>query len=680
MSQQGRTLPKNALERALLGQAFAEYDPALHKGDVYVYTPALQTAQQDDTARCFFVGRRGTGKTTITRHLERTRQHVHIVRPDLFSPSLPAFSLEQFMIGNQRPFQSLVSAFSLSLLQLAINQEGLPPAQAGPVARELRDLHLGDDYDFDLGTIEAIRQIMTPLAQDDEKAWLRQKKRPKQVVEILKREKPFGDARVIVLFDAIDESWDGSELAVVYLAALMHACIELNGRLNNVRFLCFIRENIFERVRVIDSEFARLETCVVGLDWTVAQLREMVEKRLNINLTAKYQLNGQTWSMFFEGPDSESLVFDYCQKRPRDVITYLTQAIDTANGQKHKQVTNGDLLDARRRFSTSRLSDLGDEYQENYPNIQLVLNRFYGFGQRWTVPALGAYTKRLQQEAEIKRLCAEWIYRFGAPEQFARLLYDIGFMGFVFTDSDGKKRPPVYRSLGPRDTTPPPISAATDLAIHPSYWDALDLQDRIVTDVGPEQAFSRVGVREELPNSWSLEEYADQVEALEELFPGIPGGVEGAGEFEEFVGELVRLCFFRGLDNIQPQVRDLEGTQIRDWIASNRAESGFWSTVRARYDATQVIFECKNKETLKASDFHQLVYYLNSRKGRLGFLCFRGKFVPAYERHLKACLVDHGVAIIPLGENDLRVFMRQAKNGKVKESHLFGKLDTLERL
>ena len=680
MADQKKTLPKNALERALLGQAFAEYDPALEKKDVYVQTPALQTALTESTARCFFVGRRGTGKTTITRHLQNSRQHVHIVRPDLFSPSLPAFPTDQFSVGNQRPFQSLVSAFTISLLQLAVNEEGLPPAQARSIPREIRDLHLGDSYDFDLSTVDSIEKIMGPLAAGDEQSWLRQKKRSRQLTDQFNREQPFSDSRITILFDAIDESWDGSELAVVYLAALMHACIELNGRLPNIRYFCFIRENIFERVRVIDSEFARLETCVVGLDWTVPQLREMVERRLNTNLTAKFALDGSTWDAFFEGPDSQKLVFDYCQKRPRDVITYLTQAMDIANGNKRARISNEDLLSARRRFSTSRLSDLGDEYQENYPNIQLVLEKFYGFGQRWAVPALGAFTTKLKQDPDIKKLCAEWIYRYGTAEYFARLLYEIGFMGFISTDREGKKRAPSFRSLGPRDTTPPPVSEAMDVAIHPSYWDALDLQDRLVADVKPEQPFGRIGIKEDLPNSWSLEEYADQVVALEDLLGGIPEGHPGASEFEEFVGELIGLCFFRSLDNIQPQVRDWEATQIRDWIASNRAESGFWSTVRLRYDATQVVFECKNKDSLRSSDFQQLSFYLSKRKGRLGFLCFRGRFSPSYERHMRTCLTDHGVAIIPLGENDLRVFMRQAKNGKVKDSHLFDKLDNLERL
>ena len=665
----------------MIGQAFAEYDPALKKPAVYVHTPALQTALKNETARCFFVGRRGTGKTTITRHLEDAQQSVHVIRPDLFSPNMQYFKTEQFMSGNQRPFQSLVAAFSISLLQVVVNREGLPSTGANnTISRELRELELGEAYDFDISTVDAIEAILLPLSEQDEQAWLRQKKRAKNLTSIINRDRPFGSGQVTVLFDAIDESWDGSSLAVVYLAALMHACIELNGRVEGMQFLCFLRENIFERVRVVDSEFARLETCVVGLDWTRAQLREMVERRLNLNLTAKFALHGETWNAFFESPDSEDRVLDYCQARPRDVITYLNQAIDVAVGNRHQQITNEDLAVARRRFSTSRLSDLGDEYQENFPNIELVLNKFYGFGRRWTITALGALASKLQDNSDIKRLCAQWIYAEGSGEQFARLLYDIGFLGFIYKDKDGDPKAPAFRSLGPRDTTPPPLSASTDLMVHPSYWDALDLQDRLVTDVGSDQPFATVGLQKELPNSWSLEEYAEQVEALESLLPGIPSGTEGASEFEEFVGELLKLCFFRPLDNVQAQVRDVDGTKIRDWIASNRAESGFWASVRTRYDANQIVFECKNKEQLKASDFQQLAYYLNGRSGRLGFLCFRGKFSPTYERHMKSCLTDHGSAIIVLGANDLRVFTRQSRNGKVKESHLFDKLDALERL
>jgi hypothetical protein len=106
----------------------------------------------------------------------------------------------------------------------------------------------------------------------------------------------------------------------------------------------------------------------------------------------------------------------------------------------------------------------------------------------------------LFKDEEVKQYCASWIFK-NTPEMFVRLLYDIGFLGFA---RFGKSR---LRSSGPKDTTPPPISATDHLLIHPSYWDALDLQDRVVTQVDTSQPYPRVGVVANLPGAATLSEY-----------------------------------------------------------------------------------------------------------------------------------------------------------------------------
>ena len=58
-------------------------------------------------------------------------------------------------------------------------------------------------------------------------------------------------------------------------------------------------------------------------------------------------------------------------------------------------------------------------------------------------------------------------------------------------------------------------------------------------------------------------------------------GHDGQKDWEDLIGRMIELCFFRSLTNVEPQARDCEGRVIRDWIASNRASSGFWELIRS---------------------------------------------------------------------------------------------------
>jgi Holliday junction resolvasome RuvABC ATP-dependent DNA helicase subunit len=63
------TAPKDALQRIHIGQSFAEYDLVREDPYVFVSTAASLVATQSDNKKCFFVGRRGSGKTAIAYHI-----------------------------------------------------------------------------------------------------------------------------------------------------------------------------------------------------------------------------------------------------------------------------------------------------------------------------------------------------------------------------------------------------------------------------------------------------------------------------------------------------------------------------------------------------------------------------------------------------------------------------------
>src|ERR1044071_1284662 len=80
-------LPRDALSRINLGQSFAEYDKVLTQPGVFVETPAIRAALDASWSKCFYVGRRGTGKTAITYYLTSKFESTTLqVIPQIFAP------------------------------------------------------------------------------------------------------------------------------------------------------------------------------------------------------------------------------------------------------------------------------------------------------------------------------------------------------------------------------------------------------------------------------------------------------------------------------------------------------------------------------------------------------------------------------------------------------------------
>lgn len=675
-------LPKNALKGLSLGQSFAEYDRLLERPNVFVETPALRAATDTQHSKCFFVGRRGTGKTAISLYLEHTKKNTVLLLPQLFAPLEKFFSAEEMLDVHQRPFKTLVTSFKRAMLDevlISWKKRGLIALDRTSTIIS-KERNFIDDYDWDLRVLAFIEEGFEALNSEQDRDWLRGINRTKELANEIARLWDNEHGETAILIDRIDESWDGSDKAVVLLMALMHAAVELTSGFDFIRPLIFLRENVFERVRTIDKEFARLETFVVALDWTKELLVELIERRLNVPLIAKFPLGGNTWTAFFEEPvgaqSSQDIVFGYCQFRPRDVLTYCSLAIESAQSKLHKQILIDDLHAARRRFSDSRLKDLTDEYADNYPQLQLVLGRFYGLGREFTVAAIEDFIKKLLVDDDVRQSCQKWIYKYTQPDMFIRLLYDIGFIGVrPSRDSD-----PEYRSTGPQSSSLPPINDKSMIVIHPTYAESLNLQNMIVSSLSEEVDLKQSGLIGELPGSIDIATYTKQVEQLRENLKTLPHGDAKASEYEEIVGNLIKLCFFSALTNIEPKVRNVDGRVVRDWIAGNHSSSGFWELVRQKYGATQVIWECKNYGELRADDFHQAAYYMSEPIGRFVVVSYRGKEKKKfYFEHIRRIATDkHGIVLL-LDERDLDVFLRHALNGKSNQAHLQEQYDLTVR-
>ncbi|NQU63881.1 MAG: transposase, partial [SAR324 cluster bacterium] len=627
---------------------------------------------------CFFIGRRGAGKTAITYEVERKFIRTIHITPQIFDLiSLPVADVN-FFDTRQRPFKSLICSMERAIVGEVIKawaDNGLFKFgnTSGAISRERG---LIEDCDFDQRILNLTQEILEAYQNNNEKMWLRQIKRSTQIVEEANELVVNGNYRYVIMIDRLDESWDGSNSAIICLMALMHASVRLLATTDFIRPYIFIRENIYDRIRAADNEFSRLETSVVFLDWKVEKLVELIERRLVQPFGTKPKLGGEAWSYFFEDDNKVSipLVMNLCQHRPRDVVMLISYAIDSAISRGNEKITQQDLTDASKRYSTSRLKDLGDEYAENYPNIILILKYFYGLGTQFTVNAVDGFIRKILINKNINDYCSEWIYNHATPFSLVELLYSIGFMGI---NKGGNVE---YKEPSKDSNIKPSFDKNTIFEIHSTYRQALNLREVLISDLDDDAVLQDDGMLEDLPEGFELDGYKPALERALKRLNEIPFGTTGANDFENVVGDVIKLCFYRSLTNVQPRERMSNGSCIRDWIVANRAADGFWEVVRNKYGATQVVWECKNYAELHSDDFHQIQYYLSDTFGKFGIIVFRGEIKKSYYRHISNIANKNaGGIVLLLTQRDLEVFLRQAISGAFKEAHIQDKYDTTIR-
>ncbi len=672
------TLPKDALRRVDMGKAFAEHDLIKTSAELFVSTPATLAALSRDNTSCFFVGRRGSGKTAITIELERKFPRTITILPQIFDLLQLPLEHSEFKDTRQRPFKSLKYAVERTLLGELVRQWAKDRKLESSVPKILgAERSLIENLDFEERFLNLSEDIFDAFRTDNKK-WLRQLKRRNELLEAVKSYSDDANYHYTFLIDRLDESWDGSDTALICLMALMHASVTLIGCTPCIKPYIFIRENIYDRIRGIDNEFSRLETSVIFLDWTEEKLAEFIAKRLVKPFNTKPKLI-DAWGYFFQEDrprDAIARVMKLCQHRPRDVLMLCDYAIKSAINENHTKIEHSDLTAAETRYSTSRLKDLGDEYAENFPNISIVLEYFYGLGNEFTIAAIENFIQKLMLEDKIKNHCAAWFYEYTTPFQFIELFHSIGFIGL----KDSKDNIS-YKDIGLEANSKPTIDRATTFVVHPTYSAALNLRPIILYNLSDDTLLQHEGILEDLPESFGLDEYKEALKKTLAELKKLPVGKDGAAQFEDIVGRVIKFCFFKSLTNVQPKERTIEGSVIRDWVASNRAHNGFWEVIRNKHGATQVFWECKNYADLSADDFHQAQYYMNKTSGQFGVIAFRGnKVKDCYVKHIAniANRNDSGI-VLPLTQNDLEVFLRQAIKGTYKEAHIQDKYDGIVR-
>jgi hypothetical protein len=200
-------LPKDAINRVNLGQSFAEYDLVLQNPNIFVETPEFRAALNSSRAKCFFVGRRGTGKTAITLLLERQLpKKTILILPQLFS-AMERFLPDDEINVHERPFKTLVSSFKRAIVDEVAShlaKQGMLKWRQNSNPELTRERNFIDNFGFDLRLMDFVETGFEFLAKNQDREWFRFVDRSKKIAEDLDFEIGTSEKPIAVLIDRID--------------------------------------------------------------------------------------------------------------------------------------------------------------------------------------------------------------------------------------------------------------------------------------------------------------------------------------------------------------------------------------------------------------------------------------------------------------------------------------------
>lgn len=193
--------------------------------------------------------------------------------------------------------------------------------------------------------------------------------------------------RVWILVDNIDKGWPTrgtTDSDIVIVRSLLEAARKLQRDFEsneiNVSSLVFIRTDIHEHL--LKNTPDKGKDTAISLDWDDREVfKEIVRKRLE-DSTGLAGTFDELWSQVFETHVGIEDSFWYCLNRtlmrPRDLLTLLHRALETAVNRGRQKVMADDVEQAEKGYSEDLLLITAYEIADVYPDLHELLYLFEG--------------------------------------------------------------------------------------------------------------------------------------------------------------------------------------------------------------------------------------------------------------------------------------------------------------
>ena len=283
-------------------------------------------------------------------------------------------------------------------------------------------------------------------------------------------------------------------------------------------------------------------------------------------------------------------------------------------------LTGNNIEDTGRSISRDRLDDLRKEYSTILPGLNNYIAAFHGHNPEMTVSDAQSKIDAVISEGSDDPLIKQDYFILENGKTVIQSLYSIGFLGV----RDGASGRFVFCHDGRAPDKE--FSSPDRILVHPCYWMALNCTRNTLSVEDAEDIYDEydIDISSETPEirNKKIKELITQLDNIEE-------GSTGASDFENWCYKVIRICFAKGLKNVELKPNK-QANSRRDVVGTNLGDGDAWRRIYEDYDTRQVIFEIKNYKELKAADYQQIQSYLTGDYGKLGFVVTRGDSVDLY--------------------------------------------------
>ena len=181
--------------------------------------------------------------------------------------------------------------------------------------------------------------------------------------------------KYFITIDRLDENWVNEDLRYRLIRALLDTVRDFNSKIQNVKIIVAIREDLLDRVfrytRSAGYQEEKYKSLYLPLSWRKDELEEMLDRRVGQMVREQYTTKVVHLRDLLPARVYKGDLFDYvCARtmlRPRDIIMFFNECIRAAEGKA--KLTQQIIFHAEAVYSEKRLRALADEWSADYPNL-----------------------------------------------------------------------------------------------------------------------------------------------------------------------------------------------------------------------------------------------------------------------------------------------------------------------